>query len=66
VREREIMIQAAAGRLNKQIAYGMGITESTVKVHRSNVMRKMKARSLPELSRMADRLGLAPEKPQRS
>jgi RNA polymerase sigma factor (sigma-70 family) len=66
VREREIMIQAAAGRLNKQIAYGMGITESTVKVHRSNAMRKMKARSLPELSRMADRLGLAPEKPQRS
>ena len=66
VREREIMIQAAAGRLNKQIGYGMGITESTVKVHRSNAMRKMKARSLPELSRMADRLGLALEKPQRS
>ena len=64
-REREIMIQATAGRLNKQIAYGIGITESTVKVHRANLMRKMKARSLPELSRMADRLGLAPEKPQR-
>jgi FixJ family two-component response regulator len=65
-REREIMIQAAAGRLNKQIAHGIGITESTVKVHRANLMRKMKARSLPELSRMADRLGLTPEKPQRS
>ena len=64
-REREIMIQATAGRLNKQIAFGIGITESTVKVHRANLMRKMKARSLPELSRMADRLGLAPEKPQR-
>ena len=66
VREREIMIQAAAGRLNKQIAYGIGITESTVKVHRANLMRKMKAGSLPELSRIVDRLGLAPEKPQRS
>jgi FixJ family two-component response regulator len=65
-REREIMIQATAGQLNKQIAYGIGITESTVKVHRANLMRKMKARSLPELSRMADRLGLAPEKPQRA
>ena len=62
-REREIMIQATAGRMNKQIAYGIGITESTVKVHRANLMRKMKARSLAELSRMADRLGLAPEKP---
>ena len=66
VREREIMIQATAGRLNKQIAHDIGVTQSTVKVHRSNVMRKMKARSLPELSRIADRLGLAPEKPKRS
>ena len=64
--EREIMIQATAGRLNKQIAYGIGVAEATVKVHRSNLMRKMKARSLPELSRMADKLGLAPEKPPRS
>jgi RNA polymerase sigma factor (sigma-70 family) len=65
-REREIMILATAGRLNKQIANDVGITESTVKVHRSNLMRKMQARSLPELSRMADILKLAPEKPQRS
>ena len=57
-REREIMIQATAGRLNKQIANDIGITESTVKVHRSNLMRKMQARSLPELSRMADILKL--------
>ena len=64
-REREIMIEATAGRLNKQIAHGIGITESTVKVHRANLMRKMKVRSLPELSRIADRLGLAPAKPQR-
>ena len=49
-REREIMIQATAGGLNKQIAYGIGITKSTVKVHRANLMRKMKARSLPELA----------------
>jgi FixJ family two-component response regulator len=53
-REREIMFQATAGRLNKQIAHEMGIAISTVKVHRTNLMRKMKARSLPELSRMAD------------
>jgi FixJ family two-component response regulator len=63
-REREIMLQVAAGRLNKQIAGDIGITESTVKVHRTNLMRKMKARSLPELSRMADVLKLAPEKLQ--
>jgi len=65
-REREIMINATAGRLNKQIANDMGIAESTVKVHRSNLMRKMKARSLPELSRMADRLNLILDRPQRS
>jgi FixJ family two-component response regulator len=65
-REREIMMQVAAGRLNKQIAHDIGIAESTVKVHRTNLMRKMKARSLPELSRMADMLKLAPEKPPRS
>ena len=62
-REREIMIQVTAGRLNKQIAGDIGIAESTVKVHRTNLMRKMKARSLPELSRMADLLKLTPEKP---
>jgi FixJ family two-component response regulator len=65
-REREIMIQATAGRLNKQMAHDMGIAESTAKVHRTNLMRKMKARSLPELSRMADMLKLAPEKSHRS
>jgi FixJ family two-component response regulator len=65
-REREIMFQATAGRLNKQIAHEMGVAISTVKVHRTNLMRKMKARSLPELSRMADILKSAPDKPQRS
>ena len=61
-REREIMVHATTGRLNKQIANDVGIAESTVKVHRSNLMRKMKARSLPELSRMADMLKLGPDK----
>ena len=65
-REREIMVQVVAGRLNKQIAHHMGIAESTVKVHRTNLMRKMKARSLPELSRMADTLNITPQQPQSS
>jgi FixJ family two-component response regulator len=43
-------------RHRRQIAHDIGIAESTVKVHRTNLMRKMKARSLPELSRMADML----------
>jgi FixJ family two-component response regulator len=57
-REREVMLHVVAGRLNKQIANDIGIAESTVKVHRTNLMRKMRARSLPELSRMADVLNL--------
>ena len=64
-REREIMFQVTAGRLNKQIAHEIGIAESTVKVHRTNLMRKMKARSVPELSRMADTLRPMAEKSQR-
>jgi FixJ family two-component response regulator len=65
-REREIMVQVARGRLSKQIAGDIGITEATVKVHRSRVMRKMHARSLPELGRMADKLKLVSETPQHS
>ncbi len=52
------MAWVVAGRLNKQIAGEMGISEITVKVHRSQVMRKMKASSLPDLARMADKLKL--------
>ena len=63
-REREIMIEVARGRLSKQIAGDIGIAEATVKVHRSRLMQKMRARSLPELGRMADRLKLVPEKLQ--
>jgi FixJ family two-component response regulator len=65
-REREIMVEVARGRLGKQIANDIGIAESTVKVHRSRAMQKMNAGSLPELGRMADRLKLVPDKPQRS
>jgi len=65
-REREIMLHVMAGRLNKQIAHDIGIAESTVKVHRTNLMRKMKARSLPELSRMVDILNLIPGQPPSS
>ena len=52
------------GRLNKQIAYDIGISEITVKVHRGQVMRKMNAASLPDLSRMADKLDLTAAKSQ--
>jgi RNA polymerase sigma factor (sigma-70 family) len=61
-REREILMQVVKGRLNKQIAGDIGISEGTVKVHRSNLMRKLNVRSLPELGRMADKLKLVPEK----
>jgi len=57
-REREVMKLVVAGRANKQIAGDLELSEVTVKVHRGQVMRKMRARSLPELVRMADRLGL--------
>jgi len=65
-REREIVTQVARGRLSKQIAFDIGIAEATVKVHRSRAMQKMKAGSLPELGRMADRLKLVPDEPQHS
>jgi FixJ family two-component response regulator len=63
-RERDIVLQVVRGRLSKQIAGDMGIAEATVKVHRSRAMRKMKARSLPELGRMADKLKLLPDDPR--
>jgi len=57
-REREVLEGVAAGMLNKQIAGDLGISEKTVKVHRGRVMEKMEARSLAELVRFADRLGI--------
>jgi FixJ family two-component response regulator len=56
-RERQIMTLVVIGRANKQIAAELSLSEMTVKVHRGQVMRKMQAGSLPELVRMADRLG---------
>jgi RNA polymerase sigma factor (sigma-70 family) len=58
-REREVMALVVKGLPNKQIASDIGISEITVKVHRHNLMRKMKAASLPDLARMADRLNAA-------
>jgi FixJ family two-component response regulator len=58
-REREVMALVCAGQMNKQIAGVLQLSEITVKVHRGKVMRKMQARTLPDLVRFADRLGIA-------
>lgn len=55
-REREVLAQVVQGRLNKQIAANLGLSEITVKVHRANVMRKLRAQSLPDLVRINDKL----------
>ena len=62
-RERDIMLHVVAGRLNKQIANDIGLAEGTVKVHRTHLMRKMEARTFPELSRMADTLNVRRPQP---
>lgn len=59
-REREVLPFVVAGFLNKQTAADLGTSEITIRVHRGQIMRKMGARSLAELVRMADKLGIAP------
>ena len=65
-REREVMTEVLKGRLNKQIAGDIGVSEVTVKAHRGQVMRKMKASSVLDLARMAEKLKLTPETLQAS
>jgi len=60
-RERDVLRRVVAGRLNKQVAADLGISEITVKAHRGRAMRKMKARSLPDLVKMAALLEIAPD-----
>ena len=60
LREREVMAWVVSGLLNKQVGGELGISEITVKAHRGQVMRKMKAESLPDLVKMAARLRLEP------
>jgi FixJ family two-component response regulator len=64
-RERDVMALVTAGMMNKLIAEELGISEITVKVHRSHVMRKMRTRSLADLARIADTLGIRPDRPKR-
>jgi FixJ family two-component response regulator len=61
-RERDVMARVVTGRLNKQIAADLDLSEVTVKVHRGQVMRKMLAKSLADLVRMADKLGVNAER----
>ena len=61
-REREVLLLVTSGLMNKQVAGEMGLQEITVKIHRGNIMRKMRAGSLPDLVRMADALRLIRQK----
>jgi FixJ family two-component response regulator len=65
-REREVMALVTSGLMNKQIAGNLGLSEITIKIHRGHVMRKMRARSLADLVRMAEVLGVHPPKPNKA
>jgi FixJ family two-component response regulator len=60
-REREVLPLVVSGMPNKQIGHRLGVSEKTVKFHRGNVMRKMRADSLPDLVRMAGKIGISPK-----
>ena len=62
-RERQVFALVVSGLINKEAAWELGISEKTIKVHRARVVEKMGARSLPELVRMAGRLGIAENAP---
>ncbi|HZR07162.1 MAG TPA: response regulator [Myxococcales bacterium] len=64
-RERQVLALVVSGLLNKQVASRLGISEKTVKVHRARVIEKLAARSLPDLVRIAGRLGVAVEPGER-
>ena len=61
-REQQVLSLVVTGHLNKEIASQLELSEMTVKVHRSQIMRKMRAKSLVDLVRMADKLGISPER----
>ena len=62
-RERDVLALVASGLMNKQIAAEIGLAEITVKIHRGHIMRKMGAKSLADLVRMAEMLGVRRPKP---
>jgi FixJ family two-component response regulator len=59
-REHEVLTHVIGGKLNKQIALELNISETTVKIHRGRVMRKLRINSLPELARMCEKAGITP------
>ncbi len=62
-RERQVFALVISGLINKEVAWELGISEKTIKVHRARVVEKMGARSLPDLVRMAGRLGIPSDRP---
>lgn len=61
-REREVLVHVVSGKLNKQIAFDLGTAERTIKAHRASIMEKLGVRSVAELARLAQELGIKPLK----